>query len=470
MLAARSRGAIFGIMRTPLALVALALLPLPALAADVGEIALVADVGRQITQSALIGSRYVQRAACAFYETHDDEYDVLFVFTTIPMNGLTRAQQGWATRAAARGIGRDIYRDSTAEFCSSRLRHAVKMSDLDSFSDDPDAVYTGAIGFTLSGVQLMGHELGHQWLAAVTFTRADGVRHCKIRGFTPPTEQPGMGDCHGYRNSDFASHWSAYFDSNSVMYGNRIADLGGGEFRLENAGAKFSELDQYLMGLRDPGEVGPMFYVDVGEPTAESAAFPVAAGQPEIIRGERVDFTVQDVIRAEGARVPAREACHLKAGFVLVHAEGDLPTSAEIAKVDAYRRRFEAWYADATDRRGSFDTTLAGSGAGTVECPAVGVPPPRDAGVVVVPDASGGLDATAAPVDASADPDAGPDAGAEASPDASVPLPRPDAEAEPRTLLTEDCACTTAGGGAGVPWSALGLVALLAGARERRRR
>ncbi len=456
-------------MRTPKQVLALGLAlsaPVPALAADVGEIALVADVGRQITQAALLGNRYVQRAACAFYETHDDEYDVLFVFTTIPLNGLTRAQQGWATRSAARGIGRDIYRDSTAEFCSTRLRHAVKMSDLDAFSDDPDAIYTGAPGFTLSGVQLMGHELGHQWLAAVTFTRADGVRHCKIRGFTSPGEPPAMPDCHGYRNSDFASHWSAYFDTGSVMYGNRITDLGGGQFRLENAGAKYSELDQYLMGLRDPSEVGPMFYVDVGEPTAETADFPVPAGQPEVVRGERVDFTVQDVIRAEGARVPAREACHLKAAFVLLHAEGDQPTPAEIAKVDAYRRRFEAWYADATDRRGSFDTTLSNSGAGTVECPAVGVPPPRDAGVVVVPDA-GAMPADAAldagvEVDASAAVD---DAGQASLRDASA-RPAPDAAAGPRTILTDDCACATTGDGAAQPWAALGLLLVIALSRR----
>ena len=57
----------------------------PARAADVGEIALVADVGRQITQSGLVGTRYVQRAACAFYTSHDDRYDVLFVFTTVPL-------------------------------------------------------------------------------------------------------------------------------------------------------------------------------------------------------------------------------------------------------------------------------------------------------------------------------------------------------------------------------------------------
>lgn len=446
-------------------------LPAPARAAAVGEIALVPDVGRQITQAALLGNRYVQRAACAFYQDHADRYDVLFVFTTIPASALTRGQQGWATRSVARGIGRDLYRDSTADFCSTQLRHAVKMSDIGSFSDDPDAVYTGAPGFTLSGVQVMGHELGHQWLAMVRFDRGDGERHCKLRGFTPPMEAPAMPACDGYLDSDFVSHWSAYFDTGSVMYGNRITDLGGGRFRLENRGdAKYSELDQYLMGLRDPAEVAPMFYVDVGAPTAESAAFPVPVGQPQTITGTREDLTVQDVIRAEGPRVPARERCHLKAAFVLVHDEATAPTPAEIARVDAYRRRFEAWYADATDRRGSFDTTLAGSGAGTVECPAVGEPPPRDAGVVV-PDAGATADAGGAD---GGDDDAGDDDAASTDAARGDAGARPDAaeldaEAPPRTLVTEDCACTTSGRD-GAPSALLLALVILGAARSLRLR
>jgi hypothetical protein len=223
------------------------------------------------------------------------------------------------------------------------------------------------------------------------------------------------------------------------MYGNAIEDLGGGQFRLTNPGAKYTELDQYLMGLRDPMEVGPLFLVDIGALSAETSAFPVPKGTDRIVTGERVDFTVDDIIRAEGPRAPARDMCHWKAAFVIVHEEGVAPTADEIARVDAYRRRWEEFYADATDRRGSFDTTLLGTGGGTTECPAEVEPPPPDAGVAV-PDAapmeedSGAPDAAIDPVEDAGERDAMP-----VAPDAGE-------EEGVRTLVTDDCSCRTAKG------------------------
>ena len=148
------------------------------------------------------------------------------------------------------------------------------------------------------------------------------------------------------------------------------------------------------------------------------------------IDGERIDFTVEDVIAAEGPRVPARDICHWKAAFMIVHEEGVPPSNAEIARVDAYRLRWEQFYAEATDRRGSFDTTLTGMGAGTAECPAEIEPPIPDAGVVP-PDASY-ADATLTD-GAEADLDSG------LVDDAEVI----DAEDHVKLLRTGDCSCRT---------------------------
>jgi hypothetical protein len=298
----------------------------------------------------------------------------------------------------------------------------------------------------------MGHEFGHHWLAAITFDRGDGVRRCLLRGFTPPGEMPMNTDCDGYRNSDFNLHWSFYFNTGSVMYGNVIEDLGGGQFRLTNPGAKYSELDQYLMGLRDPLEVSPMFLVDVGPPSLESTAFPVERGTAPIISGERLDFTVGDIIRAEGPRVPARDTCHWKAAFILVHEENTSPTAAEIARVDAYRRRWESFYADATDRRGSFDTTLAGTGLGTSECPATAIETP-DAGTSIDAMQADAMQADVEQLDAES---------IDAQPrDAAIIEPSIDAgEDGVRTLRTADCSCRAAGSEQRISGFALLAVAL----------
>jgi hypothetical protein len=394
----------------------------PADAADVGEIALVPDDGTIISQAFWLAN-FVEHAACAFYRTHDDNYDAIFVWTSAQLNMLTRTQQGWPTYAPAQGIGRDSWFDLRSSFCAHRLRQAVKMSDIDSFADDPDAQYNGAFGFTLTGAQLMGHEFGHQFLAGVTFMGTDGIRHCLIRGFESSGSDsensgripPANSECDGHTNPDFNLHWSYYFNSDSVMYGNHIEDLGGGTFRFTNPSPKYGPLDQYLMGLRDPSEVGPMFLVDVGDVAgASSAAFPLGAQDSAMVSGSRLDFTVQDVIRAEGARMPARDRCHWKAAFIIVHPPNEPPTPQQIARVDRYRQRWETWYDDATDHRGSFDTTLAGTGLGTSSCPATQTPP-GDGGPA--PDATaldGAADATPGGLDAAEATDSGQPAPADA--------------------------------------------------------
>lgn len=427
-------------------------------AADVGEIAVVADPGNVLSAISLPTSTYLERSACAFYADHQDRYDALFVFTNRTLNAFTRNQQGWPVKRAALGLGRDLWPERSERFCSPRLRHAVKMGDIGSFSDDPDARYTAVPTFTLTGVQLMAHELGHQWMAAISFLDGNGQRRCLLRGYVGGEEPVGpIGDaCDGQPLSAFNLHWSYYFSTGSVMYGNELRELGGGRFEASSPNPKYSPLDQYLMGLRGPEEVPPLFLVETGPLSPESTEFPLPAGQTEIIEGERLDFTVADIIRAEGPRDPPRDHCHWKAAFVLIHDPAQPPSAAEIARVDRYRQRFESFYAEATDRRGSFDTTLAGTGAGTPECPAVG-PPLRDAGIAAdaSPDAS--------PVDAGeASEDRGPtDRGPSPGPfPGDAGLPR--SEQEPKVLGLDDaCACRDASPpGATPPSTALVLCGL----------
>lgn len=74
----------------------------------------------------------------------------------------------------------------------------------------------------------------------------------------------------------------------------------------------------------------------------------------------RVDVAVDDMIRAEGPRIPAAAAAphDFRVAFILVTEQGKDATAAEVAKVEAYRTRFNGWFPWATDNRGSVDTTL----------------------------------------------------------------------------------------------------------------
>jgi MYXO-CTERM domain-containing protein len=351
--------------------------------ADVGEIAVIEDKDGAINAAGLFTQDYLGKASCAFLAAHPDRYDALVFFTTIEQSFLTGTPAGWRVKPTTKGIGLDLWFDASKSFCSPRLRHAIRMGDLAALPDNPDALY-GSYPWT--GIEVLGHEMGHQWLAYVNFQKPDGIKHCLLRGFNAS----GSGQdtsCDGHGVSDFGVHWSFYFNTGSLMYGNVIEELGGGQFRLEHRPPRFSALDQYLMGLRGKEEVPPMFLVDVGDPAgSDSGSLSLKPGESKVVSGTRLDLTVDDIIRAEGPRVPAVEGCHWKTAFAIVHAAGKPPSAAQIAKVDAYRKRWETFYGWATDGRGSVDTTLAAAGAGTPGCPASGIRP--DAGAPATSEAA----------------------------------------------------------------------------------
>lgn len=356
-------------------------------AADVGDIALVEDTDGKIMEVIAMPDQYLSRVACKFYQSHPDIYQAIFVFSNIPLNPLTNVQQGWPVQSISRGIGRelpsgDLY-NQTKKFCSytGKLRQAVKMGDISKLPNNPDDRYTGIIGYALSGIELLGHEFGHQWLVGIFAKRADGKKYCAMRGYESAGE-PAQGDCEwNTALSDYNQHWSYYFNSDaSLMYGSRIKDLGNNQFELSYDSPKYSEIDQYLMGLRTIDEIdnSKLFYVDNGNGNAGSASLPIQPGKTVIINGTRVDFTINDIVRAMGERVPQKEPCHWKGAFIIVHEAGKPPSQSTINKVDTYRKRWETFYDYATDQRGSFDTTLDGRGAGTPTC--LGEPANVDAG------------------------------------------------------------------------------------------
>jgi hypothetical protein len=421
----------------------------PAGAEDIGEIALVEDADGTINAAVATPNFYLQRAACAFYETHPDAFDAIFVFTSYRLGFLGNVQQGWPVLQNEQGIGRMPW-DQTAAFCSAagRLRQAVKMGDVRSFPADPDARYTGIPFYPLSGVELMGHEFGHHWMASIQFALG-GATHCFVRGFEP-TGEPTPGDCDGYEPGSFNQHWSYYFDSHSLMYGSMIEDLGGGRFQISYESPRYAELDQYLMGLRTAADVPPQFLVDVGDVAGSgSSAIPIMPGSTDEVTGTRVDFTIDDVIAAMGPRVPALDACHWKGAFIIIYPAGTPPTDEQVAKVEAYRARWETFYDWATDNRGSFDTTLDGSGAGTATCPASGAPDGDadvDSDVDADSDADSDVDAdTDADADADADTDADADADADADTDADA-----DGSSPPPSGDDGGCSCLVATSGRGV--------------------
>jgi MYXO-CTERM domain-containing protein len=416
-------------------------------AEDIGQIAVIEDTTGQILPASGLCNRLMYpnslcspRGGEAFYATHPDNYDIL-VFTT-NKNTAASEKAGYPLQADVHGIGQDTVPWSYTHFGSAgRLLQAVDLGALQTLPDDPEGIFAF---IPMSGLEVVGHEIAHHWLAYANVDLGDGRGSLDI--------------LRGYADTGPITHWSCRFNTDSVMYGGMLTDNGGGSFTDVNGPRKYAPLDQYLMGLRAPEEVGPLWFVADGGNVHGCQQLLQERGVPVDLTGTRVDFTVDDVIRALGPRDPPTSPCHYKVAFVFVHRPGEPPTTEELDKFERYRTALETWYAWATDDRGSLDTRLDGCGTGTAGCPGEQTPgcePPAD-------DDDAGADADAdSDADADGDDVVPPDDVTTDVADARDDAGRPDGSTGDDDGGGCGCRAATNGSPSRTAWVALGLLAFL---------
>ncbi len=271
-----------------------------------------------------------------FFEHFKDIYDHVIIWLDFPAD----LGGGFAfeinIKNEIEGIG--LRRIDFTDFVGSdgRLRSLVQMGELFRYPSDPNSNVLG-IGSN-STLDVLGQETGHRWLAFPRL-RLNGASSDSLLG----------------RDS---AHWSFFLDSDaSDMEGNDIMDLGGGQFETVDATSRFSALDQYIMGLIPPEEVGPQFFVT----RASAAQQPESAPQVGVrFSGTRVDFTIDDLIAEEGPRVPAAADAPktFKMAFILVAAEGQPARATAIARLKLYANAWVQYFKDATDGNGSVSIKL----------------------------------------------------------------------------------------------------------------
>jgi len=270
-----------------------------------------------------------------FYATHPDNYDQILLWTDQTL--ITDAFAYEVTVAnEIKGIGQDIYDLSSGFGSAGRLRSLVVMDWLGKYPDDPTQKFLGENN-TLS---VLGQEVGHRWLAYLQF-----------RDHTSATSSALLG-------RDLA-HWSFYFNSDaSVMEGNQIQDLGGGQFRTVDAVRRYSTLDQYAMGLVGAPDVPSFFYIE--SPTGASQG-PASAPQIGVsFTGTRRDVLIGDVVAVEGPRVPAvanSPRTHRQA-FIYIVSSGRSVDTGQVAKLDRIRQQWTAFFLQATGGHMTAITTL----------------------------------------------------------------------------------------------------------------
>lgn len=115
----------------------------------------------------------VNHAANAFYMHYGDDYDVLVMFTTKMLNPLFNVAMGFPVQKAADGIGLSgPHAFNPGQFGSAgRLIQCVKMGDLNALPENPKDLTTLP---PITAVELMAHEVGHQWLVWTMLDLNDG--------------------------------------------------------------------------------------------------------------------------------------------------------------------------------------------------------------------------------------------------------------------------------------------------------
>lgn len=160
---------------------------------------------------------------------------------------------------------------------------------------------------------VFNQELGHRWGSFVHFAEeGDTTTNALLLG----------------RDQ---AHWSFFMDTGgSPMEGNWWRDNGDGTFTTITTQSDFGyhPLDLYLMGLIPPEEVGEFWFIDNPDlsgftrpPRPDSGP---AYYHPISLPGTKKTLTIEDIIRAEGERVPAFASApkKFKIGFVLVVQDG----------------------------------------------------------------------------------------------------------------------------------------------------
>lgn len=190
----------------------------------------------------------------------------------------------------------------------------------------------------------IGHELGHRWSAFVS---------AKVNGQTIP-----LGP----------THWAMGLQAPVAFpfqRPNEASAMGGGVWQDNRDGTYtqldddyyvpatgYSYLDLYLMGLMSPSEVPDFFILRNLIPAGTDP------NGHRIYKADRTNVTIQDVIAAEGPRLPAVAQSQKKfnTGIVVVVEHGNKPSKELLERADGIRRQWMEYWSITTGHRSTMTT------------------------------------------------------------------------------------------------------------------
>lgn len=192
----------------------------------------------------------------------------------------------------------------------------------------------------------IGHEMGHRWSAFVSAKVngeviplgpthwARGLHAPAAFPYQRPTEASAMG----------GGVWQDNFDGTFTQLDD--------DYYVPATG--WSHLDLYLMGLISAAEVPDFFLLRKLTPAGRDGN-----GRP-MFRADRVKVTIQDVIAAEGPRVPdvQHSQRRFNTGIVVMVEHGKTPSRELLERANAVRERWIDYWSVTTGGRSSMTASL----------------------------------------------------------------------------------------------------------------
>lgn len=281
-----------------------------------------------------------------FYQNFPDVYFQIVFFTNFvqTMSGFANEHN---IKNDVQGIGLGTFDNSALWGSNGVLESRCNMNRLAAWPTDPTSRFFGGQNNFLT---IMGQEAGHRWGAFICFDDPGQVG-----------SDPGCGSNSSLLLGRAYAHWSYFADvDHSSLEGGDWDFVSGNLFTTPTQIDYFGDIDEYIFGLRTPQEVTSTFYVS--SPTNDllenrDNGTPV---QGATANGTAVTVTIDDIIDAEGPRIPAEpdEEKDLRQAFIVLLQQGTSLSPADLSKVANFRRAWEDYFEVSLDGRITCNTSL----------------------------------------------------------------------------------------------------------------
>lgn len=211
------------------------------------------------------------------FQHQPDIYDFVVVFTNFAVDTGDSPAFAIPLENTVSGIGIEPF-DIRSDFFTTRLQSSIDMGEVSRWELTPiNSAYDNTLGILM-------HEIMHRWGVHVRYMDTNNQLSDKLLGQSN-------------------SHWSYFANSHaSLMYGALWEESSVGTFNAVDRQAGLSPLDLYLAGFLAPEQV-PDFFLITDASAGNADDLPPSIGTT--ITGTRQNISIDQIIAAEGVRVPS---------------------------------------------------------------------------------------------------------------------------------------------------------------------